>query len=492
MTGFVLIFAVACLGGVIATVGDRIGMKVGKSRLSLFNLRPRQTATLVSVATGMVASFSTLMLLIALDSQLRKGLFELDEIQQDLSQAQTDLESARSEKDVVENNLELSTQQQEEAQSRLRETNRSLRSAAAREEEILASLGDTQDQLETVSGQAGSLRDEIGGLRSERQALVEEQANVRTQIAQRDQEIAQRNEQLAEQSNALTLSNEELQSRNQQIAESEQEIAVREARLGELQVQQRFLDQQIAQLENDFDSLRLGNLAIRRGENLEVILARSNTEEAARLAVESALLRANSNALREIWPGIQEVNDFALVFDPAEVRSIVDTTFDEKTYAIIVSSAANYVVDEPCVNDIINRDGEPCLLVNVRSVVNEVLYDPGELVASVQLESVDLTAENLRERVSALTARAELQAERRGVIYPSPLVARRQSNAVSTFRNRVEAYGRPIELRAIASQPIYTLGPVFLELTAVENGRVLFRTFIENQPETPPETQRLS
>ena len=77
MTGFVLLFAVACLGGVIATVGDRIGMKVGKSRLSLFNLRPRQTATLVSVVTGMVASFSTLMLLIALDSQLRKGLFEL-------------------------------------------------------------------------------------------------------------------------------------------------------------------------------------------------------------------------------------------------------------------------------------------------------------------------------------------------------------------------------------------------------------------------------
>ena len=482
MTGFVLLFAVACLGGVIATVGDRIGMKVGKSRLSLFNLRPRQTATLVSVATGMVASFSTLMLLIALDGQLRKGLFSLDEIQQDLSQAQADLESTRSEKDVAQSNLEASTKLQEEAQLRLRETNRSLRSAAAREEEILASLGDTQEQLEIVSEQAGSLRDEIFGLRDERQALVDEQATVRAQIAQRDQEIAQRNEELAAQSETLKLSTEELQARNQQIAEREQEIVVQEARLEELQVQQRFLDQQIAQLENDFDSLRLGNLAIRRGENLEVILARSNTEEAARLAVESALLRANRNALREIWPGLQEANDFALVFDPAELREIVDTTFDERTYAIIVSSAANYVVDEPCVNDIINRSGEPCLLVNVRAVVNEVLYGTGSLVSSVQLEPSDLTADNLRERVAALTARAELQAERRGVISPSPLVARRQSNAVNIFRNRVAAYGRPIELQAIASQPIYTLGPVFLELTAVENGRVLFRTFMETQP----------
>ena len=482
MTGFVLIFAVACLGGVIATVGDRIGMKVGKSRLSLFNLRPRQTATVVSVATGMVASFSTLMLLIALDGQLRKGLFDLDEIQQDLSQAQADLESTQSEKAIVESNLEASTQLQEEAQSRLRETNRSLRSAAAREEEILASLGETQEQLETVSEQAGSLRDEIGGLRAERQALVEEQANVRAQIAQRDQEIAQRNEQLAEQSEALSLTNEELTARNQQIAEREEEIALQVARLEELQIQQNFLDQQIAQLENDFDSLRLGNLAIRRGENLEVILARSNSKEAAQRAVESALLRANTNALREIWPGLQAVNNFALVYDPAELREIVDTTFDERTYAIIVSSAANYVVDEPCVNDIINRSGEPCILVNVRAIVNEILYDTGWLVASVQLEPNDLTAENLRERVAALTARAELQAERRGVIYPSPLVARRQSNAVTAFRNQLEAYGRPVELQAIASQPIYTLGPVFLELTAVENGRVLFRTFMETQP----------
>ena len=481
MTGFVLIFAVACLGGVIATVGDRIGMKVGKSRLSLFNLRPRQTATLVSVATGMVASFSTLMLLIALDGQLRKGLFNLDEIQQDLSQAQADLESARNEKDVVENNLEDSTKLQEEAQTRLRETNRSLRSAAAREEEILASLGDTQAQLETVSEQAGSLRDEISGLRSEREALVEDQAAVRAQIAQRDQEIGERNEELAEQGEALRQSNEALDERTAEIAQRDQEIASRESRLEELQIQQQFLDQQIAQLEDDFDNLRLGNLAIRRNENLEVILARSNTEEAARRAVESAIVRANNNALREIWPGIQTVDDFALVFDPAEVRDSGNRTFDEKTYAIIVSSAANYVVDEPCVNAIINRGADPCILVNVRAVVNEILYNPGELVASVQLESSDLTPANLRERLAALTARSELQAGRAGVIYPSPLVARRQADSVAVFRDRIEAYGRPLELQAIASQSIYTLGPVFLELVAIENEQIVFRTSGENE-----------
>jgi len=48
-TGYILIIAILVLGGVIATVGDRIGTRVGKKRLSLFNLRPKNTAVLVTI-----------------------------------------------------------------------------------------------------------------------------------------------------------------------------------------------------------------------------------------------------------------------------------------------------------------------------------------------------------------------------------------------------------------------------------------------------------
>ncbi|MGD1898240.1 MAG: DUF3084 domain-containing protein [Phormidesmis sp.] len=475
MTGFVLLFAVACLGGVIATVGDRIGMKVGKSRLSLFNLRPRQTATLVSVVTGMVASFSTLMLLIALDSQLRKGLFELDEIQDDLSQAQIDLESTRSEKESVETTLAESTVLQEEAQSRLRETNRSLRTAAAREEEILASLDDTQAQLETVSEQADGLQDEIGALQNERQALLDEQAAVRSQIAQRDQEIAERNE-------ALATRNAEIGERDEQIAQRDQEIAQREARLEELQTQQRFLDEQIARLEDDFENLRLGNVAIPRNANLALNLASPKTESEAVVEIEKTLIEANRIALRQVWPGLENIEQFALLFDPANFNQVVQTVSNGSPYAIIVSSEANYVVGEPCVGDIINREGEPCLLVNIDAVVNETIYSPGEVVASVQLESEDLSDVNLRERLNTLIVRAELQASRDGVINASPIVSRRLSCRVLAFLRRVQLYGEPVQIQAIARQSVSTLGPVSLELAAVKDGQMLFTTLTGISP----------
>ncbi|MEO1620951.1 MAG: DUF3084 domain-containing protein [Cyanobacteria bacterium J06632_3] len=485
MTGFVLLFAVACLGGVIATVGDRIGMKVGKSRLSLFNLRPRQTATVVSVATGMVASFSTLMLMIALDSQLRKGLFDLDEIQQDLSQAQADLEETRSEKDTVENNLEESLQLQEEAQLRLRETNRSLRTAVAREEETLASLVETQNQLGLVSEQADSLRGEINGLRSERQALIEEQANVRSQIAQRDAEIAQRNEQISERDAELRARNAELSDRNQEIAQRDAEIAEREARLETLQTQQAFLSDEISRLEDEFQGLRLGNVAIGRNETLAVIVARSNTPEAAQRAVEAALVRANSVALRAIWPGLNEINDFAIRFDPATVNQIVQNTTDERNYAIRVFSAANYIVGEPCVGEILNQGGEACLLVNIEAPVNEIRFAQGDTLASVRIDSSDLSNETLLERYNALQVRSELQARREGIIYYTPIITRGLSGPVLDFLGRVQRYGEPLEIQTVASQPIYTIGPVYLGLAATQNGRVLFSTLNDA---TPPAT----
>lgn len=76
----VLLAAVLILGGLLAVLGDRLGTKVGKARLRLFGLRPRQTATVVTVLTGILIAASTLGILFALSKSLRQGVFQLDEI----------------------------------------------------------------------------------------------------------------------------------------------------------------------------------------------------------------------------------------------------------------------------------------------------------------------------------------------------------------------------------------------------------------------------
>ena len=81
MSGWLLILALLVLGGVLSTLGDRLGSRVGKARLSLFNLRPRKTAVVITALTGSLISAISLGLMLLVSNQLRVGLFELVQIQ---------------------------------------------------------------------------------------------------------------------------------------------------------------------------------------------------------------------------------------------------------------------------------------------------------------------------------------------------------------------------------------------------------------------------
>jgi uncharacterized protein (DUF3084 family) len=58
MSGWLLILSLLILGGILSTLGDRLGSRVGKARLSLFNMRPRRTAVVITVLTGSLISAS--------------------------------------------------------------------------------------------------------------------------------------------------------------------------------------------------------------------------------------------------------------------------------------------------------------------------------------------------------------------------------------------------------------------------------------------------
>ena len=54
------ILGLLLMGSVIAFLGDRIGTRIGKKRLSILGMRPRKTAVLMTMVTGMVITLTTL------------------------------------------------------------------------------------------------------------------------------------------------------------------------------------------------------------------------------------------------------------------------------------------------------------------------------------------------------------------------------------------------------------------------------------------------
>ncbi|HEY8391617.1 MAG TPA: DUF3084 domain-containing protein [Capillibacterium sp.] len=91
MYGGLLVLTIALLGGLIALLGDRVGMKVGKKRLSLFGLRPKYTSMLITVVTGILIAGTTLFLLALVSSDVRTALFRMKALKQELTATKTAL-----------------------------------------------------------------------------------------------------------------------------------------------------------------------------------------------------------------------------------------------------------------------------------------------------------------------------------------------------------------------------------------------------------------
>jgi len=154
VTGWLLILTLLVLGGVLSTLGDRLGSRVGKARLSLFQLRPRRTAVLITVLTGSLISAISLGLMLLVSERLRTGLFELDRLEERLANSRRLLASSQ---------VELNRAEQGKR--------------------------DAQQRFERAQARASKLRQELAPLVSQRNRLELERSRLNLEVRARDAEI---------------------------------------------------------------------------------------------------------------------------------------------------------------------------------------------------------------------------------------------------------------------------------------------------------------
>lgn len=449
-SGLLLVLAVLILGGVIATVGDRLGTRVGKARLSLFNLRPRKTAVLITILTGSLISASTFAVLFAASEQLRTGVFELRTIQRRLNLTRRELTTVQTQKQQVEGELTKARTEQAQAQQRLDTTNRSLQTALARQAQAEAARRQaelartqTQQQLERVSRQALTLRSEINQLQGERQLLIAQRDQVKAQIAQRDEEINNRNRLIAQ--------------RDREILSKEQEISQQEARLRELQNQRSVLELALQELG---EKLRTGNLAIPRNTVLAYKVVRIVEPRAAQRAVDLLLIEANQNAVQAIQPGINSREQIIQITTNA-VNQLIDRINNGQEYVVRIISAANYF-----------RGERTPVQVLADAVRNQLLFRAGDTLSTTSLKPDGLADAELRDRLSELIYRTEYRARQTGLL-TNPEIS---VPNLLRFLDQIKQTKDPLEIRTVAAQDTYTAGPLKVEFVAVQNGQVIFRT----------------
>ncbi len=77
-----LIPTLILVSGLVAFIGNLVGRNIGRRRLTLLGLRPRYTAQIITIVTGMMITVVTLAVVLLVSNDARQALFHLREVQQ--------------------------------------------------------------------------------------------------------------------------------------------------------------------------------------------------------------------------------------------------------------------------------------------------------------------------------------------------------------------------------------------------------------------------
>lgn len=192
MYGVVLIFVLVVTGGAIAFIGDRLGTKVGKKKMSIFGLRPRHTSILVTIVTGVMITTTTLGIMSVMSENVRTALFGMEELHRSMQQARSELADASGQ-------LAVAKAEREKIQAELNNTRREL-----------SGLEEQKDRLEL---QTRDLQDVNGRLEAANQLL-----------AGNNHELLQKSDKLTRINNILEEGNERLSKNNAELYRVNREL----------------------------------------------------------------------------------------------------------------------------------------------------------------------------------------------------------------------------------------------------------------------------
>ena len=211
MYGIMLIVVLVLTGGVIAFIGDRLGSKVGKKKLSLFGLRPRHTSILVTIITGILITTVTFGILAIASKDVRTALFGMNKLKAELNEKQSMVEEASGALVNVKNDL--NTTKEEYAKSK-------------------KDLEETQEDLEIAQQAAELLRQEQVALQNRNQELWSDNQT----LIEHNQSLAENNQFLLANNESLKADNLELEKTNNDLPEGIENIRERPIiyRVGEL------------------------------------------------------------------------------------------------------------------------------------------------------------------------------------------------------------------------------------------------------------------
>jgi len=400
MYSLVLIVVLVVMGGAIAYIGDKLGSKVGKRKMSVFGLRPKYTSILVTIVTGIIIAASTLGIMALVSSNVRTALFGMEALKQNL---------ASLSKEVTTNSVAL-----ESSKTALSAKIIEYNALTAKINKTTAELGRIARELDEVS-------------------------------AERDRTAA-----------ALSKVQSEFSLARGNLDQAQQEIHSLQAKKDQLDEHVTALNDEKTKLQTDVDqlmavtiNLRKGVLVYRAGEALSTSTVKGGQPADDTEAALATIINTTNQAILSNLK-VTDKNRAVLWItktDVAQATKLITAASDEVVVRII--SQGNMIYGEPVIG-------------RLELYPNRLIYSSGQTVFSETVD-VGTNSKDAEDAVLDFLKKVNVRALNQGILPIDPLVGTvgdvdgfRLLDAI----NKVKDFGGKVELIAVAQKDIYTVGPL--------------------------------
>lgn len=170
--GISIFFVLIIMGGLIAFLGDKIGSKVGKKRMTLFGLRPKYTSIIVTIISGVLISFLTIAVLAVASENVRVALFGLNRLYAEMDELNTEIAAKNQALADGQRQLQERTREVADMDRRVKDISGELDQVEAQRNYMQSQLAVVQDAYEKAQADVHASAEEIRELEATKQELT--------------------------------------------------------------------------------------------------------------------------------------------------------------------------------------------------------------------------------------------------------------------------------------------------------------------------------
>ncbi len=410
VTMLIILTLLTLFGGALAYAGDWLGRKLGKQRLSLFGIRPRYTATLITTVTGCLTVALTVIGMTLANESFRAWITRGDRILAELRANEAHLKELQARNAELQNTNQQLRQEQARLGDALKQLEIEYQARLQQVQQLEVQLTQTQQQLRQSRVQLAQAQVQLKLARQIRQQLQQQILTVRERVAalaRQQEQLRRQNDEFAEQGAALASENAKLDSENRRLQTLNQQLAEQNRRLAEenqqLESQNGILLERNAALRRQRDELdraarelaqlaniRLSPIAVQIGEELgRVIIPAGWSEVRVRQALQDLLNLADKTA-RERGaapdtgqPRAAFIPEKRVRFASGEQAEITESESLEAIQQTIRASSDSVVVVAVALTN--TAQGEPAP-VELRLFRNRKVFEAGEEIARLSVD----------------------------------------------------------------------------------------------------------